>query len=141
MSAQTEMDVKIRNIEAPIKMVGVLHTGPYIEIGKAFEKLNVWLMEASAWPHLRTVAGIYHDDPTCVAPEKLRSHACAVLQSGHELDLSDDLEAVEAGAGKYAVLRFKGPYAGYSRLITGYSVPGCRSQVRSYVTGRVLKII
>lgn len=112
MSAQTEMDVKIRNIEAPIRMVGVLHTGPYIEIGKAFEKLNVWLMEANAWPHLRTVAGIYHDDPTCVAPEKLRSHACAVLQSGHELDLSDDLEAVEAGAGKYAVLRFKGPYAG-----------------------------
>lgn len=112
MPVETEMEVTIKEMEQPIRMVGVLHTGPYMEIGKAFEKLNLWLMEVNAWPHLRGVVGIYHDDPTCVAEEALRSHACAVLQADHGIELPAELAQVEAAAGRYAVLRYQGPYAG-----------------------------
>lgn len=112
MSEQEKMDVKIIEVNTPITMVGMLHRGPYIEIGKAFERINSWMMQVNAWPHLKNVIGIYHDDPTSVAPQDLRSHACVVLQSGHGLSLADEFEQLEAGVGRYAVLRFKGPYAG-----------------------------
>ncbi|WP_421862267.1 AraC family transcriptional regulator [Motiliproteus sp.] len=112
MTSETTMNVRIERVEQPIAMVGLLHRGPYMEIGQAFEKLNGWLMQANAWPHLTTVIGIYHDDPSCVAPQDLRSHACAVLKPDHGLVIPEDLESLEVAAGRYAVLRFKGPYAG-----------------------------
>ncbi|RDE24945.1 AraC family transcriptional regulator [Motiliproteus coralliicola] len=112
MVEEAMMDVRIEQIEQPIPIVGVRHQGPYIEIGKAFEKLNAWLMQVDAWRYLKTVIGIYHDDPTCVAPQDLRSHACAVLKPDHGLAIPDEVEQLEVAAGRYAVLRFKGPYAG-----------------------------
>jgi len=112
MADQTEMDVRIECFAKPLQMVGVEHRGPYMEIGVAFEKLNGWMMEQQVWPHLKAVIGIYHDDPCSVAPESLRSHACAALKEGHDLQMPEDFEQLSADAGRYAVLRFKGPYAG-----------------------------
>jgi AraC family transcriptional regulator len=101
-------DVTLRKIE-PISLVGVRHTGSYMQISKAFETLFGTLhARGLAKPEMRMI-GVYFDDPDIVPGKKLRSIACVV--SDGSISAEAPLEPFTLDGGEYGVLRHKGPYA------------------------------
>lgn len=101
-------NVTIRKI-APIALVGVRHTGSYMQISKAFEMLfGTLYARGLAEPQMRMI-GVYFDDPDLVPAEQLRSIACVACDS--TIAIEPPLEALLLDGGEYAVLRHKGPYA------------------------------
>ncbi|MBB3966331.1 AraC family transcriptional regulator [Rhizobium metallidurans] len=101
-------NVTLRKIE-PIALIGVRHSGPYMQISKAFEVLFGTLhARGLAKPDMRMI-GVYFDDPDLVPAEELRSIACVAVDS--ELTVEAPLEPFTLEGGEYAVLRHKGPYA------------------------------
>ena len=101
-------DVEIKNVTA-IKAATVPHTGPYMEVGKAFDSLFGWLAKEDLMKDTARIIGVYYDDPDSVSEDKLRSRAGAVLSSSPEL--TPPFEYTEIQGGPYAVLKYKGPYA------------------------------
>lgn len=102
-------DVTIRP-EPARRLAAVAHKGPYMQIGQSFEKLGAILGGRGLWGKVGGMIGVYYDDPNAVAAKDLRSHAGAVLPHGEGLPAG--LEEVQLPAGRYACLRFKGPYSG-----------------------------
>lgn len=101
-------DVAIKDAQ-PLVMVGLHHQGPYSEIGKAFEKLNVFGQQNGLYgPNMRSL-GIYFDDPDIVPTNELNSYAAIVEQE--ETEPQEPFERIEFKGGRFAVMRFKGPYA------------------------------
>jgi AraC family transcriptional regulator len=88
----------------------VAHTGPYPEIGGAFEKLSAIISARGLWPAVRGGVAVYYDDPAAVEPRALRSHAGFVLDDAAEMPAG--LDEVRLAAGPAAVLHFRGPYSG-----------------------------
>ncbi|MEM1362285.1 MAG: AraC family transcriptional regulator [Pseudomonadota bacterium] len=91
------------------------HTGPYIEIGQAFEKLSAIVSSRGLWEQVQGMIGVYYDDPSAVPEEKLRSHAGLI--TGADFPMEPPLEVVTLHSGPHGILLFKGPYAG---LKSGY---------------------
>ncbi len=109
MEKETMFDVDVTT--APARRLAALpHKGPYLEIGEAFEKVTAIASSRNLWPAVRSVVGIYYDDPSAVPEAELRSHAG--LDLAPDSDLPDGLEEVNIPGGTIARLRFKGPYAG-----------------------------
>ena len=107
---QTDMhDITIRP-EPPRRLFAVEHRGPYMEIGRSFEKLTAVISARSLWDEARGMVGVYYDDPSSVKPADLRSHAGVAV--GDAAPLPEGLEEVRLPGGKTAVLRFKGHYSG-----------------------------
>ncbi|MBB3646071.1 AraC family transcriptional regulator [Rhizobium sp. BK619] len=101
-------DVTIREI-APTELIGVAHTGSYMEIGKAFETLfGTLYARGLARPEMRMI-GVYLDDPDIVPAEKLRSIACVTGSADVPAEAPFERRTIDGG--DYAVLRHKGPYA------------------------------
>ncbi|ACE91371.1 AraC family transcriptional regulator protein [Rhizobium phaseoli] len=101
-------DVTIREI-APTELIGVAHSGPYMQIGKAFETLfGTLYARGLARPDMRMI-GLYLDDPDIVPAEQLRSIAC--VTGSAEVSAEAPFERRRIDGGDYAVLRHKGPYA------------------------------
>ncbi|SCB56479.1 AraC family transcriptional regulator [Rhizobium aethiopicum] len=101
-------DVTLRQIE-PTELIGVAHTGSYMQIGKAFEQLfGTLYARGLARPDMRMI-GVYLDDPDIVPAEKLRSIACVTGVSNLPADAPLEQRTIEGG--NYAVLRHRGPYA------------------------------
>ena len=101
-------NVTLRKIE-PIALVGVRHSGPYMQISKAFEVLfGTLYARGLAKPDMRMI-GVYFDDPDLVPAEDLRSIACVSIES--EIAVEAPLEPFTLEGGDYAVLSHKGPYA------------------------------
>ncbi len=101
-------DVSIQQSE-PIVLVGLFHKGPYGEIGKAFEKLNVFGQQNGLYgPEMRSL-GVYFDDPDIVDTQELSSYAGIVEHEVTEPELP--FERIKINGGRFAVMRFKGPYA------------------------------
>ena len=97
--------------EAPARhMIALSHKGPYLEIGRAFEKLGAIAGSRGLWPQVEAMMGLYYDDPNAVAEKDLRSHAGLAVRPG--VETPEGLEEIEIAAGKLAVLQFKGPYSG-----------------------------
>lgn len=93
----------------PMRSVGVPHQGSYMEIGKAFEKLYVSLASRQLMGEGIRLLGVYYDDPSVTPVERLRSVACAAgLETFPE---QAPLEAINIEGGKYAKLRYIGPYS------------------------------
>jgi AraC family transcriptional regulator len=92
------------------RVAAVAHTGPYPEIGGAFEKLSAIISARGLWPAVRGGVAVYYDDPAAVEPRALRSHAGFVLAEAAEMPAG--LDEVRLGGGPAAVLHYKGPYAG-----------------------------
>ncbi len=101
--------VEIRQ-EPERRLAALEHTGAYLEIGKSFEKLGTIFSSRNLWPHASGMVGLYYDDPSAVAEAELSSHAGVAVSA--DLDMPDDLVEVQAPAGKMAVMRYQGPYAG-----------------------------
>ncbi len=92
------------------KLVGVPHTGNYLEIGKAFEHVTAVIAARNLWPDVRGMGGLYYDDPASVDEASLRSFAGLYLAD--RAAAPDGLELRDAPSGKMAVMHYKGPYAG-----------------------------
>jgi AraC family transcriptional regulator len=101
--------------QPPRRVAAVAHTGPYPEIGAAFEKLSAIISARGLWPAVRGGVAVYYDDPAAVEPRALRSHAGFVLDETAAMPAG--LDEVRLAPGPAAVLHFKGPYAG---LQAGY---------------------
>lgn len=92
------------------RLAALPHKGPYIEIGRAFEKLGSTVAARGLYGRFGHMVGVYYDSPADVKPADLRSHAG--LQAPEDMALAPPLEEVRLPAGRHAVLTFKGPYAG-----------------------------
>ncbi|WP_064685414.1 AraC family transcriptional regulator [Rhizobium bangladeshense] len=104
---QTMFDVTIREI-APTELIGVAHTGSYMQIGKAFETLfGTLYARGLGRPDMRMI-GVYLDDPDIVPAEQLRSIAC--VTGSADVPAEAPFERRRVDGGDYAVLRHKGPY-------------------------------
>jgi len=98
--------VETRTID-PRPALGLIHKGPYTEIGGTFDRLFGTLAKEGKSQHVRGCLGIYIDDPTVIDQEDLRSHACVYVDEGVTCE---GLETMKVGGGEYAVLLYKGPY-------------------------------
>lgn len=92
------------------RLLALPHKGPYMEVGKAFEALVATISARNRWPDVRGMVGVYYDDPSAVAEADLRSHAGVIVTDMAAGE--DGLEEVTLAGGRFAVLHFKGPYAG-----------------------------
>ncbi|PDT18162.1 GyrI-like domain-containing protein [Rhizobium sp. J15] len=105
---QKMFDVTIREI-ARTELIGVAHTGSYMQIGKAFETLfGTLYARGLARPGMRMI-GVYLDDPDIVPAAQLRSIAC--VTGTPDLPAEAPFERRTIDGGNYAVLCHKGPYA------------------------------
>ncbi|NRQ14819.1 AraC family transcriptional regulator [Ensifer sesbaniae] len=101
-------EVTLRDVEA-IDLVGVAHSGSYMEIGRAFETLYGTLFSRQLFRPDMEMIGIYLDDPELVPVENLRSFAC--VSAREQMPTDAPLTRQHIDGGHYAVLRHKGPYA------------------------------
>ncbi|HEY4131192.1 MAG TPA: GyrI-like domain-containing protein, partial [Gemmatimonadaceae bacterium] len=93
---QSMYDVTIKTI-APMSGVSIAHTGPYMEISRAFEQLFGWLgPRMLIGPDTRSF-GIFYDDPSSVPAAALRSRAAAVMSK--KVPVEAPIEAVEIAGG------------------------------------------
>ena len=99
--------VEVRKAEAR-RIVGLAHKGAYPEIGQAFEKVSAIATSRGLWPNVKSMLGLYYDDP--VAEADLRSFAA--LEVSADMALPDGLEEMNVAKGDVAVLLFTGPYSG-----------------------------
>lgn len=99
--------MKVSNLE--IKQLSELstaacgHVGPYSGICEAFGKLAAWAGPRGLLTPEAVMIGIYHDCPTSVPAEQLRSDACLVLKE--EVAVEGEIRHYMVSGGKYAVVR------------------------------------
>lgn len=103
------VEVKIERVPAR-RVAAVRHTGPYHEIGSAFQRLCEWAGPRGVYGPSTEFIGIFHDDPKQTEPAALRSDACATVPAGFEVGEGEGVSVVELPAGEHAVGVFKGPY-------------------------------
>ena len=91
------------------RLAAIRHVGPYNQIGPSFRELGRIAGAAGLFKNPGSVmVGVYHDDPTKVAPEKLRSAAGITIADDAEVPAGLVEEKVEAG--EYAVTTHIGSY-------------------------------
>jgi AraC family transcriptional regulator len=105
--------VELRDLPA-LRLAAVRHTGPYHEIGAAFDRLQAWgAARGLIGPDTRFF-GLFHDDPGTVPAGGLRADAGFTAGPGVEGD--GEVSVIEVPAApRVAVLRFRGPYAELER--------------------------
>ena len=101
------LDVEIRT-EAARHLAAVPHLGPYPEINRAFERLYATLSARQLLFKAGQMVAVYYDDTQSTPAAELRGHAGVELEGPVE----PPLETVVLPAGRHAVLRHVGPYAG-----------------------------
>jgi AraC family transcriptional regulator len=105
--SMSDYSVEIRTMQ-PAILGAVLHKGPYIEIGKAFELAGAWFASRNLLKPETRMIGVYYDDP-CALPEgELRSYAGFTVDE--DFVFEPPIEKVELKGGEHAVLLVKGPY-------------------------------
>ena len=112
------MDVTITQ-QPELRVAGIRHIGPYMEIGREFGRLGGMLKGAP--PAGSQMIALYHDDPTSTAAEKLRADA-AITLPGH-MQAPMGLIEQRVPAGKYARAIHNGSYQG---------LPGAWGAVREW---------
>lgn len=111
----TRMNVRIRTLPET-RVAFIAATGPYSQAGPVFGRLMAW---AGMNGHIRNGTmpiGVYYDDPTSIAPEKLRFEACLpVDQSATPVG---EINTRTLPGGQYAVTIHTGSYANLSDTYT-----------------------
>lgn len=145
-------------VELPTLPVAYLrHVGPFDQIGPVFGDLGqrTWTVFAAAAPvdpaevaaamaagpgpvsefGPRSVIAVYLDDPSQVAPADLRSDACVVLPPSVDAAAlaGTGVSVREIRGGRFAVLRYVGPYSGlgqaWGRLMAESEAAGLRFDI------------
>jgi len=91
-----------------IRIAGIRHIGPYMEIGREFGRLGGLLKGPP--PAGSQMIAVYHDDPAITAVDQLRSDAALTL-SVHNAAPAGLIEQ-HVPAGRYAKTVHKGGYEG-----------------------------
>ncbi|MDH2915664.1 MAG: AraC family transcriptional regulator [Gallionella sp.] len=91
-----------------LEVVSIKHQGAYNKIGPAYDLLFGWLGKRGLVDAQTRVLSIGYDDPATVPENELRSRACATVSKSCTLEAP--LERVIIEGGRYAILRYKGPY-------------------------------
>ncbi|MFZ6862846.1 AraC family transcriptional regulator [Undibacterium sp. Ji67W] len=103
--------VEIRNTNE-LSLICVPHTGSYMGISQAFDTLNACVSSRQLYTPATRWIGIFLDDPATVDETRLRSFACITAPESMPAPILDaPLIHKQLTAGKYAVLRYKGPYS------------------------------
>ena len=100
-------EVEIQELETR-NGYGVRHSGPYIGIHKAFDRVCGWAGKQKLFDQETTMFGLYYDDPDSVDAEKLRS--VAGVFAAQDAKPQAPVESVQVEGGRYAILEFVGPY-------------------------------
>lgn len=105
----TMFDVEVKTLE-PLRIIGLRHTGPYMEINRAYARLWELLQTRGlVHPDMMGIA-VYFDDPDVTPPDKLRS--LAAVSAPEDVEADAPLEERRLDGGEHAVLLYRGPYAG-----------------------------
>ena len=110
------------------RLAALAHRGYYAEGSAAYQKVATIISTGGHWPQTRGMAGVYYDDPDVTPVEDLRSHV-GMLWEGKAVP--DGLEEVQLVSGRYAVLHFKGPYAGLGEAYRYFYGPWLSSSQES----------
>lgn len=102
------MKVDITSLQ-DLPIAFIRHTGPYDDIGPAFERMIGWALLNGHLNDDTLSLGRYYDDPASVPADRLRSEACVTVPE--DTKTSPGIERATIPAGKYAKTLFKGPYA------------------------------
>lgn len=104
------MSLQVDIAEQPARRLAtVRHVGPYNQIGRAFAHIGQILGPLMAELADRgALIALYHDDPSRVAPEQLRSDAAMVVPD--DFVLPPELVEQHLPAGRYASTVHVGPY-------------------------------
>lgn len=89
-------------------VVFVRHTGPYAEVGKAWEKVCAFAGRKELLGPQARALGISHDDPKITAADNLRYDACLTLD--REIAPEAEVGVQTIAGGRYAVFVHCGPY-------------------------------
>ena len=100
-------DVTLKTIP-DFKVASIYHRGAYNKIAQAFDQLFCWLTPRGLVDPQTRMMTIGYDDPATVQEPELRSRACATVSK--ECTLVAPLEWWTIEGGRYAVLRYQGPY-------------------------------
>ena len=102
------MTLEVKTLPA-MRLAAVRHTGPYQLIGPAFHTLGGIAGPAGLFARPGALmVGIYKDDPTTTAPEKLRSAAGVAIQEDAAMPAGLVEERVEGG--RFACFMHVGAY-------------------------------
>jgi AraC family transcriptional regulator len=104
---ETPMKVEIKNIDK-MRVAFVRHVGPYDQVGKAWDRLCMYLGKAGCLGAGSQFVGICYDDPDVTAPEKIRYDACVTVDEDFEPE--GDIAVQTIGGGEYAVTTHFGSY-------------------------------
>jgi len=101
-------DVSIVTFE-PLRLAGLRHTGSYMDIGRAFDRLYALAGARGLMAATTRGIGVYYDDPAAKPEKDLVSDACISVPMGALLP--DELRVIDLAGGRHAVLHHLGPYA------------------------------
>lgn len=110
-----------------VTLLAYPHTGAYMNIGKAFEKLSGWAGIRGLFNQETRMMGVYFDDPENVPEAELRCLAGITIATDAVPALDQPLQIYELPEVECAVLRFQGPYADMAvayRWFYGQWLPG-----------------
>lgn len=94
----------------PTRAAGVVHVGPYIGIGRAFQTLGGILHARNLLPHVRGMIAVYHDGIGSKPESELRSHAAMIIADDFPGGV-EGLDYFDLSGGRHAIMQHKGPYA------------------------------
>lgn len=100
--------VEIKQVP-PVRVVALRHTGDYMSVGTAFEKLMIWCAGRGLDVNAARSFGIYYDDPAAVATEALQSDACIEVPADFSAEAPHRI--IHTPSGRCAVLVHTGPYS------------------------------
>jgi AraC family transcriptional regulator len=103
--------MKVEIVEQPkLRLASVRHVGSYTRISEAFQRLNDLVTAAGLTNSDTLLVGVYHDDPSNTAEEKLRSEAGVTIPA--KAKIPRGLTELVIPAGRYAHSTHVGPYTG-----------------------------
>ena len=107
--------MKVDVVERPeLRLASVRHVGSYMGIPEAFQRLNGLVTAAGLADRDTMLLGIYHDDPSVIPEEKLRSDAAITIPAKTKLPAG--LSEMFIPAGRYAHTTHIGPYTGLGEV-------------------------
>ena len=109
MNGENAMNVKIIQ-KSPEAVAFVRHTGPYEEVGTAWERLCAWAGQKGLLAGGPRFIGVCYDDPDVTEAGKIRYDACIGLSQ--PILPEGDIGVQELAGGTFAVVVHKGPYSG-----------------------------
>ena len=106
-TAKIMNDIAIKNLP-PRKVAFLRHTGPYNEVGAAWNKLTMLLGKDGHLAGETDFIGICYDDPEITPSNKIRYDACVTVDKNFRP--YSDIAVQEITGGEYAVLLHKGSF-------------------------------